>query len=343
MRDGRRAGADGPRGAGAADVDRLRRRRRPARPRQCLVQELPAIEGLARVDVVCVDKTGTLTESACGWPSVAPVERRRTVRATRSARWPPPTRAPTPACWPSPRPSRRPPAGRPHGDGAVLVGPQVERRRLRRARDLVPRRTRRAARPGSDPGRAQSRGVRRRRDCACCCSAAATSPVDDAAAPGAVDARRARGARAAGPARAPPTPSTTSPRQGVAVKVISGDNARAVGAVAGSLGLPGADDPVDARAAARRPRAARRPLETHTVFGRVTPAAEAGDGGRAAVTRSHGGDDRRRRQRRARAQGRRHRRVDGLGQPGHARGGAVRAARQLVRDAARPWSPRAAG
>ncbi|MGX1885558.1 HAD-IC family P-type ATPase [Streptomyces sp. NPDC055287] len=30
--------------------------------KQCLVQELPAIEGLARVDVVCLDKTGTLTE-----------------------------------------------------------------------------------------------------------------------------------------------------------------------------------------------------------------------------------------------------------------------------------------
>jgi cation-transporting P-type ATPase E len=31
--------------------------------RQCLVQELPAVEGLARVDVVCADKTGTLTQS----------------------------------------------------------------------------------------------------------------------------------------------------------------------------------------------------------------------------------------------------------------------------------------
>ncbi|WP_051791433.1 cation-translocating P-type ATPase [Amycolatopsis jejuensis] len=30
--------------------------------RRCLVQELPAVEGLARVDVVCTDKTGTLTE-----------------------------------------------------------------------------------------------------------------------------------------------------------------------------------------------------------------------------------------------------------------------------------------
>lgn len=32
--------------------------------RKCLVNELPAIEGLARVDVVCADKTGTLTENA---------------------------------------------------------------------------------------------------------------------------------------------------------------------------------------------------------------------------------------------------------------------------------------
>ncbi|MGB3301184.1 HAD-IC family P-type ATPase [Gordonia sp. (in: high G+C Gram-positive bacteria)] len=31
--------------------------------RQCLVNELPAIEGLARVDIVCTDKTGTLTEN----------------------------------------------------------------------------------------------------------------------------------------------------------------------------------------------------------------------------------------------------------------------------------------
>ena len=32
--------------------------------RQVLVQELPAVEGLARVDVVCLDKTGTLTEGS---------------------------------------------------------------------------------------------------------------------------------------------------------------------------------------------------------------------------------------------------------------------------------------
>src|SRR5258708_15512012 len=32
--------------------------------RRVLVQELPAVEGLARVDVVCFDKTGTLTKDA---------------------------------------------------------------------------------------------------------------------------------------------------------------------------------------------------------------------------------------------------------------------------------------
>ena len=30
--------------------------------RNVLVQELPAVEGLARVDIVCLDKTGTLTD-----------------------------------------------------------------------------------------------------------------------------------------------------------------------------------------------------------------------------------------------------------------------------------------
>ena len=42
--------------------------------RQCLVQELPAIEGLARVDIVCADKTGTLTENGMRLAEVRPTE-----------------------------------------------------------------------------------------------------------------------------------------------------------------------------------------------------------------------------------------------------------------------------
>ncbi|WP_441250756.1 HAD-IC family P-type ATPase [Kitasatospora sp. McL0602] len=41
--------------------------------RQCLVQELPAIEGLARVDTVCLDKTGTLTEGGMDLVDLRPL------------------------------------------------------------------------------------------------------------------------------------------------------------------------------------------------------------------------------------------------------------------------------
>ena len=41
--------------------------------RRVLVQELPAVEGLARVDVLCIDKTGTLTEGKLVVTSVSPV------------------------------------------------------------------------------------------------------------------------------------------------------------------------------------------------------------------------------------------------------------------------------
>src|SRR5258706_491122 len=41
--------------------------------RRVLVQDLPAIEGLARVDVVCCDKTGTLTQGSMHVVSVITV------------------------------------------------------------------------------------------------------------------------------------------------------------------------------------------------------------------------------------------------------------------------------
>jgi cation-transporting ATPase E len=41
--------------------------------RRVLVQELPAVEGLARVDVVCLDKTGTLTEGDVVFDTLEPL------------------------------------------------------------------------------------------------------------------------------------------------------------------------------------------------------------------------------------------------------------------------------
>ncbi|MCX4434746.1 MULTISPECIES: cation-translocating P-type ATPase [Streptomyces] len=42
--------------------------------KQCLVQELPAIEGLARIDTVCLDKTGTLTEGGMDVTELRPIQ-----------------------------------------------------------------------------------------------------------------------------------------------------------------------------------------------------------------------------------------------------------------------------
>ena len=60
-------------------------------------------------------------------------------------------------------------------------------------------------------------------------------------------------------------------RQQVAVKVISGDNACSVGAVASTLGLAGSSQPVDARSLPDDQAALGEAMERGQVFGRVTP------------------------------------------------------------------------
>jgi cation-transporting ATPase E len=59
--------------------------------------------------------------------------------------------------------------------------------------------------------------------------------------------------------------------QDVAAKVISGDNAVAVGTIARQLGLAGAERPVDARELPAEGEQLADALERHSVFGRVTP------------------------------------------------------------------------
>src|SRR5262249_10653034 len=59
--------------------------------------------------------------------------------------------------------------------------------------------------------------------------------------------------------------------QGVALKVISGDNPRTVGAVAARVGFEGAEEPVDARELPDDQDALADVLERASVFGRVTP------------------------------------------------------------------------
>ncbi|MEX1216964.1 MAG: HAD-IC family P-type ATPase [Acidimicrobiales bacterium] len=59
--------------------------------------------------------------------------------------------------------------------------------------------------------------------------------------------------------------------QGVTVKVISGDNPVTVGAVAARCGVPGADNPIDARTLPEDQEQLADVLEMHSVFGRVSP------------------------------------------------------------------------
>ncbi len=60
-------------------------------------------------------------------------------------------------------------------------------------------------------------------------------------------------------------------RQDVSIKVISGDNPVTVGAVAARCGIPGADEPLDARDLPEDLEALAEVMDNFSVFGRVTP------------------------------------------------------------------------
>ncbi|KAF0959746.1 HAD-IC family P-type ATPase [Rhodococcus sp. T7] len=238
--------------------------------RQCLVQELPAIEGLARVDVVCADKTGTLTENGmrlselrCADPSDA--EPSRAALAAMAASDPRPNASvlaiaeafPDAPGWgdataEAPFSSAKKWSGQSYGAHGnwVLGAPDV----------LLD--------PGSDMARQAeevgSSGLRVLLLGSC------DVPVDHPTAPGAITPR----ALVILEQRVRPDARGTLEyfaSQNVTVKVISGDNAVSVGAVAGSLGLPGGDRPVDARELPADRDALAETLETATTFGRVRP------------------------------------------------------------------------
>ena len=105
--------------------------------RQVLVQELPAVEVLARVDVVCLDKTGTLTEGTIEYDVVEPLGSAAPVDEALGALAADPNRNAT-----ADRARGRVPRAAGLGadrDDAVLVGAQVERCDLRDARHVDPR------------------------------------------------------------------------------------------------------------------------------------------------------------------------------------------------------------
>ncbi|ONM46164.1 cation-translocating P-type ATPase [Nocardia donostiensis] len=242
--------------------------------RKCLVQELPAIEGLARVDVVCADKTGTLTETgmrlaelrmlaAAAEIGVDDTEARRALAAMAGDDPRPNASVQAIAEALPERPGWQHTAVAPFssakkwsglsyaGHGNWLLG----------APDVL---------LGSD-----------------------SADADTAEELGASGLRVLLLARADRSVDADDAPGTVTPvalvvleqkirpdardtldyfaSQDVAIKVISGDNAVSVGAVAATLGLPGGDHPVDARKLPEDRDELAEELERNSTFGRVRP------------------------------------------------------------------------
>lgn len=239
--------------------------------RGCLVQELPAIEGLARVDVVCADKTGTLTENGMRLAELRILDdgadaqnTARQALAAMAADDPRPNASvqaiaealPESPGWKytavAPFSSAKKWSGFSYGEhGDWLLG----------APDVL-----------LDPESADARAA------------------EELGATGLRVLLLARGERAVD---APEGPGTITPvalvvleqkvrpdardtldyfaSQDVAIKVISGDNAVSVGAVASSLELPGGEHAVDARTLPDDREELAGVLENQTTFGRVRP------------------------------------------------------------------------
>ncbi|MFJ8472118.1 HAD-IC family P-type ATPase [Kitasatospora sp. NPDC094011] len=261
---------------------------------QCLVQELPAIEGLARVDTVCLDKTGTLTEGGMdvidlrvlsnGEPAQVDketVQQALAVMAGADARPNPSMQAVIDAY------------GR--GDGRRGDGPPNDGPRGGNGWRVIEAMPFSSARKWSgvqllEPQGGEASWLLGAPDVLLPAGHPALAEVDELG---------ARGLRVLLLGRTPVPLDSPDPAAGltplalvvlqqrlradaadtlryfegqdVRAKVISGDAAVSVGAVAGHLGLPGADHPLDARTLPQDPEQLADTAERTSVFGRVTP------------------------------------------------------------------------
>lgn len=239
--------------------------------RHVLVQELAAIEGLARVDVVCIDKTGTITEPDLEVAEVVPLdgvdpghvhavlgalaaadpEPNASGRALTEA-FDPPDWQPT---WRAAFSSGRRWSGAGfdgHGDwimGAPNVLLEAATTGTGRAATLVDAQSRQGRRvlllsrvDGHPPAGAPPAGA-----------PVALVAIEERVRP---DARPTLDYLAA---------------QRVTVKVMSGDDPRTVGAVSGRVGIAGAGAPFDARHLPDDPDELADLVESTHVFGRVGP------------------------------------------------------------------------
>ena len=238
--------------------------------KKVLVQDMPAVEVLARVDTICVDKTGTLTE---------PGMRVRDVVALDSSVPGPDLDAVLGAMGASeanPNPTLEAIGERYPAPGWTVT-------------DAVPFSSARKWSAASFDGRGTW-----------LLGAPEILALEDPALRARADALAGDGARILLLARAAGSPSAEAGAgpieptalvvinqqlrpdaaetvayflaQDVTVKVISGDNATTVGAIADQAGVPGAHQPVDARELPTDPAELADTVGAANVFGRVTPA-----------------------------------------------------------------------
>jgi cation-transporting P-type ATPase E len=231
-----------------------------------LVQELPAVEGLARVDTVCFDKTGTLTEGRIAVEDVISLSERDPgpalaalaaseshPNATLSAIAARFTERPAWSVLTSvPFSSARKWSGATFAhQGTWVIG----------APDVVSPRDPKA----SEVARAASMRGSRVLVVAAGTTPLTTGTLPDDLAPVAILLMSDR-------IRSDAVDTIRYfTEQGVRIKVISGDHPQTVGAVARRAGIEGAADVVDARLFPDDPSALEAVMERATVFGRVSP------------------------------------------------------------------------
>ncbi len=233
--------------------------------RRVLVQDMPAVEVLARVDTVCVDKTGTLTEPGMRLQDVLPVSDvdplpalgalarlenapNPTLQAiadgTADPGWQASARVPFSS-------ARKWSSGTFDGQGAWVLGaPEV-------------------VLPADHPVRAQADELARHGSRVLVVGRADGEPSADAGCGAVLPAALVTIAQQLRGDAADTVRYFLD--QDVRVKVISGDNAETVGAIAALAGVPGADEPIDARELPSDVEQLGEVVASHGVFGRVTP------------------------------------------------------------------------
>jgi cation-transporting ATPase E len=235
--------------------------------RRVLVQELPAVEGLARVDIVCFDKTGTLTDGTIAFDRVERLDNAAPIEAALGALADDENRNATLAAVARAFPSadgwartasvpfssaRKWSAANFAGNGTWVLGAPEMVLAMDRSTEL---------------GRAEDLAATGQRVLVLARSDAVLNgdqlPTGLDAVAFVLFVEHVR----------PDAAETIAyfARQDVKMKVISGDSPRTVGAVAARVGLPNANLPVDAREIPDDRDALGGMVEERSVFGRVTP------------------------------------------------------------------------